>query len=48
LELAKQSEQSLNDLLDLKEEDGDDEEENILLEIDSQLETKKKSQAGNE
>jgi hypothetical protein len=47
LELAKQSEQSLNDLLDLKEEDGDDEEENILLEIDSQLETKKKSQAGN-
>ena len=44
LELAKQSEQSLNDLLGLKEDDED--EENILLEIDSQLESKKKATAG--
>jgi hypothetical protein len=44
LELAKQSEQSLNDLLGLKEEDDD--EENILLEIDSQLDAKKKSGTG--
>ena len=44
LELAKQSEQSLNNLLDLKEEDED--EDNILLEIDSQLDSKKKGQTG--
>ena len=44
LELAKQSEQSLNNLLDLKEED--EYEDNILLEIDSQLDSKKKGQTG--
>ena len=44
LELAKQSEQSLNDLLGLKEDEED--EENILLEIDSQLESKKKVATG--
>ena len=44
LELTKQSEQSLNNLLDLKEEDED--EDSILLEIDSQLDSKKKGQTG--
>jgi len=43
LELVKQSEQSLKNLLDLKEE-ADIDDENILLEIDSHLHSSKKKQ----
>ncbi len=45
LEIVKQSEQSLKNLLDLKEE-ADIDDENILLEIDAHLHSNKKTQGG--
>lgn len=45
LEIVKQSEQSLKNLLDLKEE-AEIDDENILLEIDAHLHTNKKTQGG--